>query len=275
MPVDHKRINAPESAVPYKLFTKLNTESLKEQYQKAIRDGIRVDGRKPSEHRKIFLKTGIVAHAKGSAYIEQGNTKVVTSVFDPREIPNRTDYCLKGEIYCEFKFAPFSCPKRRLHQQDSQEKECSAIMKKALEAVVCREEFPNFQVDVYALVLHNDGSALSAAVTAAGVALASAGIPMFDIITSSTLAIQGEHSLFDPNFREELLSEIAIEKEHGVVILCVTSTHQQISHFHQTGNLQLNTITQSIDTLHNTCKEIVPVVQKCLVKSVLSVISES
>lgn len=95
---------------------------------------------------EIVLKTGVVSQAKGSAYIEVAETKVLVSVFDPREIPNKSEYTSKGQIYCEFKYAPFSCSKRRLHQQDAEELQCSAIMKQALEAAVFRHEFPNFQV---------------------------------------------------------------------------------------------------------------------------------
>lgn len=35
------------------------------------------------------LKLNVISKAKGSAYIEMGNTKVIVSVFDPREIPNK------------------------------------------------------------------------------------------------------------------------------------------------------------------------------------------
>ncbi|XP_044746635.1 exosome complex component MTR3-like [Coccinella septempunctata] len=272
MPIDYKRLNGPEDAVPYKLFTKLNTKSLKEQYKSCISEnGLRKDGRNILEHRKLFLKTGVVAHAKGSAYLEQGRTIVVTSVFDPREIPNRTDYSSKGEIYCEFKFAPFSCSKRRLHQQDSQEKEYSSVMKKALESVVCRHEFPNFQVDIYTLVLHNDGSALSAAITAAGAALVSAGIPMFDIVTSVTLSIQGNTVILDPDRTEESLSNIAIEKEHGTIVMCYLSSHEQVTNFYQVGHLSVDTVTKSMDTLIAACKNILPAIQKCFVRNVLEI----
>jgi len=83
------------------------------------------------------LKTGIVSQAKGSAYIEMGNTKVICSVFDPREIPNKTGFCMQGELFCEFKFASFSHRKRKLHQQDAEEKEYSLILQRALEPAVC------------------------------------------------------------------------------------------------------------------------------------------
>jgi len=88
-------------------------------------------------------KTGVVSQAKGSAYVEIGNTKVICSVFDPREIPNRSEFGLQGELFCYFKFAPFSCNIRRGHQQDAQEKEISLNLRRALEPAVCRVSFHN------------------------------------------------------------------------------------------------------------------------------------
>jgi ribonuclease PH len=40
---------------------------------------------------------------------------------------------------------------------------------------------------VYALVLENDGSALAAAITCAGLALADASVPMYDLVVAATL----------------------------------------------------------------------------------------
>lgn len=50
-----------------------------------------------------------------------------------------------------------------------------------------QQEFPNFQVDVYATVLDNGGSALAAAIMAASLALANAGVPMFGLVTAATV----------------------------------------------------------------------------------------
>lgn len=201
-----------------------------------------------------------------------GKSKVIVSVFDPREIPNRQDYSLKGEIHCEFKYAPFSCKKRRLHQQDVEEKNFSSIMKQALESTVCRHEFPNFQVDIYALVLHNDGSCLSAAITAAGLALSHAGVPMYDIITSATVAIQDDIILLDPTVEEENLCIVPHKREndndHGIVILSLLHTHKQISQIYQSGNLSLNNLINITEKLEEACESIVPLIQKCLMKHV-------
>lgn len=199
-----------------------------------------------------------------------GNSKVIVSVFDPREIPNRQDYSLKGELHCEFKYAPFSCKKRRLHQQDVEEKHYSAIMKQALESTVCTHEFPNFQVDIYALVLQNGGSCLSAAITAAGLALSHAGVPMYDLITSATVGIQGDIVVLDPTVEEENICTIPCknDNDHGVVIISLLHTHKQISQIYQSGNLSLTKFLDVTKHLEKACENIIPLIQKCLIKHV-------
>ena len=49
-------------------------------------DGFRLDGRKPSELRRIRCRMGVFTQADGSAYIEQGNTKVLAAVYGPHEV---------------------------------------------------------------------------------------------------------------------------------------------------------------------------------------------
>ena len=84
------------------------------------------------------IKLGVVSRAKGSCYIEMGQTKVICSAFDPREIPNQASYSTQGQLYCEFKYATFASIKRKGFQQDAEEKENSFIMQRALEPAVCR-----------------------------------------------------------------------------------------------------------------------------------------
>lgn len=128
---------------------------------------------------------------------------------------------------------------------------------------------------MYALVLENDGSAVSAAITCAGLALAHAGIPMYDLITSVTLAMCDNKMFLDPTLVEEDSSEFAVQNddesysEHGVVILSLLDTYEQISDVHQVGSMSIERLTESINILTKTAKEIVPLVQKCLAKHVL------
>lgn len=54
--------------------------------------GLRVDGRKPNELRKISCEVGVFAQADGSAMLTQGNTKVVATVYGPHEVGNLQDF---------------------------------------------------------------------------------------------------------------------------------------------------------------------------------------
>lgn len=83
------------------------------------------------------MRTGVISQSKGSAYIELGKTKVICSVFDPREIPNRNEFSINGELFCEFKFAPFSFKKRR-HVREVDEKEFRINLRQTLNSAVKR-----------------------------------------------------------------------------------------------------------------------------------------
>lgn len=48
--------------------------------------GLRCDGRRATQLRRVSAKTGVLSQAEGSAYIEMGNTKVFAAVYGPCEV---------------------------------------------------------------------------------------------------------------------------------------------------------------------------------------------
>jgi len=268
MPFDQKRINGPDASTPYDIY--IHSEVKDDGIQ--LKAPKRHDGRSNNELRNIFVKTGIISKAKGSAYIELGDTKVICSVFDPREVPNKIGYCVQGELFCEFKFAPFSHRKRKLHQQDAEEKEYSLILQRALEPAVCLQEFPNFQVDIYAVVLDNGGSALAAAIMAASLALANAGVPMFGLVTASTVGICDQTYLVDPTDTEETFCSTKIAPgtadNHGIIVQAALAQHGQISEMFLIGSIDTDTIERSMNLLSDLHKDICPILEQNLVKTV-------
>lgn len=48
--------------------------------------GLRVDGRRPHELRKVKCQLGVFQQADGSAFLEQGNTKVFATVYGPHDV---------------------------------------------------------------------------------------------------------------------------------------------------------------------------------------------
>jgi len=237
MPQDQKRINGPESSHSYKLYSK--------EYLTALENELARTERNNDEHRKIFIESGTLSNARGSAYIEMGKTKLTVAVFDPREIPKNNKFREEGDLYCDFKFSPFSCVKRKPLQPDADEKSLALALKCALKPAVCRYTFPNFQVDVFVNVLENDGSVLAAAICAAGVALSDAGIPMYDVITGSCVAIQEEKLYLDPTSTEEEICNV-MGTIHGTITLAKLSTLDQVSEIFLFGYLPVHTIKKGM-----------------------------
>lgn len=48
--------------------------------------GLRLDGRRSHELRLIKCKLGVFNQPDGSAYLEQGNTKVLAAVYGPHQV---------------------------------------------------------------------------------------------------------------------------------------------------------------------------------------------
>ncbi|XP_071449456.1 exosome complex component MTR3-like [Hetaerina americana] len=268
MPVDTKRIQGPESSTPYDLYYEKEDEgqTLEELSSK------RNDGRKKDLLREIFLKTAVISQAKGSAYLEMNKTKVICSVFDPREIPRKSEFSVNGELYCEFKYAPFSSRRRRGHQQDAEEKQMSVYLKRALEPAVCRHEFPNLQVDVYVLVLENDGSALAASITCAGLALADASVPMFDLVVGVSMGITSDGMKFTyPTLEEESACCVPPENGEGSfgrVSAGFLPSLGQMSQVVQDGSIDIRTFSDLIKELIDISREAYKLSQECLVKAI-------
>jgi exosome complex component MTR3 len=57
------------------------------------------------------MRTGVVKQARGSSYIELNNTKVICSVYGPRQ--TSTEFSDKGRINCDFKLSSFASKQRR------------------------------------------------------------------------------------------------------------------------------------------------------------------
>uniref|UniRef100_A0A182TAE4 Uncharacterized protein n=1 Tax=Anopheles maculatus TaxID=74869 RepID=A0A182TAE4_9DIPT len=271
MPQDTKRINGPEVSTSYWIHCKANApKTFEDRLSDAIgKDGKRKDGRRLEESRKYYAKVGVVSTAKGSAYIELGNTKVIVSVFDPREIPKQNKFNELGELYCDFKFSPFATLVRKTPQTDARERSMATAMASALNPSVCRHLFPNLQIDVFANVLEDGGSALSVAITAAGLALCDACIPMFDIVTAATAGILGDRIIVDPTAEEEsLCMDGYTEQNHGLVMLAKLSTLDQVPEIRQYGNVDVEMLWETCKQLNTNCGDQVPIVQQLLVSKV-------
>lgn len=156
----------------------------------------------------------------------------------------------KGQLHCDFKFAPFSRENRK-SISEVDEKLLVSNIKAALESTVCLHEFPNYQVDLFILVLEDDGSVLSTSITAAGMAFIDASIPCFDICASSTLAIINDKFVIDPCSSEEEPNNLETDsiKNHGTVTVSSLISMEQVSQIVFKGFVDSNLLKEATKQL--------------------------
>jgi len=159
---------------------------MNEKPEKLIdKKGCRLDGRKADELRPIKIEVGILSNADGSAYIEQGKNKILAAAFGPREMhPKHLAQPDRMVLRCRYHMAPFSVEERKSPAPSRREIELSKVIRESLEPSLFLEYYPRTGVDVFIEVLQADGGTRCAAITAASLAVADAGIPMRDLVVA-------------------------------------------------------------------------------------------
>ena len=117
-------------------------------------EGLRCDGRRPHEMRKLKCEVGIAQDADGSAIVEQGYTKVLVTIYGPRECENRAKRTNdKAIISCSYNKATFSSGVRmRKLITDKKSTEVSVMIQNTFEAAVLLEKFPKSEIDIFVQV---------------------------------------------------------------------------------------------------------------------------
>jgi len=147
--------------------------------------GVRLDGRKADELRPVKVQVGVLPNADGSAYIEHGKNKILVGVFGPREVhPKHLSMSDRMVIKCRYHMAPFSVQERKSPAPSRREVELSKVIRESLEPSVFVDLYPRTGIDVFIEVLQADGGTRCAAITAASLAIADAGIPLRDLVVA-------------------------------------------------------------------------------------------
>jgi exosome complex component RRP41 len=167
-------------------------------------EGLRLDGRRPNEIRKLNFKIGLFSNADGSCYYEQGNTKIICAIYGPRECTIKSKSKQdRAIINCEYSMATFSTGERRKRKVDRRATEISLVIRQTFESVIMTSLFPKTQIDIFVQVLQADGGTRCACINAASLALIDAGIPMKDFVISCAGGFVSNTPLVDLNYMED------------------------------------------------------------------------
>lgn len=201
-------------------------------------NGRRMDGRRPDELRPITIKAGVLKRADGSCYLEWGGNKVIAGVHGPREVHPRHDQdATQAIVRCRYNMSPFSVDDRKRPGPDRRSQEISKIMSEALAPVILTQMFPRTAIDVFCEVLEAEAGTRCAALVAASVALADAGIPMKGLVSSCAAGKIDNTVVLDLMKEEDNYGEtdlpVAIVPKTGDIVLLQMDGHLTDDEFDQ------------------------------------------
>lgn len=190
------------------------------------------------------MEVGVLSNADGSAYIEQGKSKVLAAVYGPRELhPRHLALPDRAILRCRYHMAPFSVEERKSPAPTRREIELSKVVREALEPAIFLEKFPRTAIDVFIEVLQADGGTRCAGTTVAALALADAGIPMRDLVAACAAGKVDGVLVLDLNDIEDKEGEadmpVAYMPNLGLISLLQMDGTLTIEEFNQALNLAL------------------------------------
>src|SRR3989339_1777906 len=164
----------------------------------------RYDGRKFDEARKIVAKVGVIPNADGSAMFAFGDTIAYAAVYGPKQLhPQHMQNPEKGILRCNYSMLSFSVSERIRPGPNKRSMEISKVTEWALNPAVMIDEYPNTVVDVHISIPQADASTRCAGINAASLALAHAGVPMKELVTSVSIGKIDKQLVADVSKAEE------------------------------------------------------------------------
>lgn len=220
--------------------------------------GFRIDGRRSHELRKIQCKLGVFSQADGSAYVEQGNTKVLAAVYGPHEIRGSRSKLLQDKVLvnCQYSMATFSTSERKRRPRgDRKSQEMTMHLQQTFNAAILTSLHPRSQIDIFVEVLQSDGGNYCASVNAATLAVIDAGIPMKDYVCACSASYLRDSPIVDINYLEE-------SSGSPEITVAVLPKSEQIVFLEMNGRLHEDNLSKVVDMAVKGCKDVYGVLDR-------------
>ncbi|WP_406656853.1 exosome complex exonuclease Rrp41 [Methanolobus sp. ZRKC2] len=220
-------------------------------------NGLRLDGRQINEIRPMTIKIGVLSRADGSCYLEWGNNKILAAVYGPRELhPRRLQKADSALIRYRYNMAAFSVEDRIRPGPSRRSIEISKVSREAFEPVVMTQLYPSAVIDVFAEVLQADAGTRTAAINAASIALADAGIPMKGLVAACAAGKVDGKLVLDLNKPED---------NYGQADLPIAMTEDgEITLLQMDGDLTQEEFKQAVEMCKEGCRQIFEVQKEAL-----------
>jgi len=221
----------------------------------------RSDGRKIDELRPITAKVGVVPNADGSAMFAFGDTIAIAAVYGPKKMhPQHEQDPVKGTLRCTYNMLSFSVSDRIKPGISRRSVEISKITEWALEPIIMIDKYPNMVIDVHINIIQANASTRCAGINAAAMALAHAGIPMRDLVSSVSIGKLDKQLVVDVSKHEE-----DWEEGEGATDIPITMTSKgEITHMQLDGKISIKQLKEAIEIARESTKKIYEIQKKAL-----------
>ncbi|MEA3329447.1 MAG: exosome complex exonuclease Rrp41 [Nanoarchaeota archaeon] len=218
--------------------------------------------RKFDEAREIKAKVGVVPNADGSAMFSFGNTVAIAAVYGPKKLhPQHMQNAKKGILRCTYNMMSFSVTDRIRPGPSKRSTEISKISGWALDKAILIDDYPNTVVDVHIYIPQADASTRCAGINAAALALAHAGIPMKDMITSISIGKLDKQLVVDVDKNEE-----DFEEGEGATDIAISFLHNsgELTHIQMDGKISVKELKEAISLGRKAAEKVYEIQKKVL-----------
>jgi len=217
---------------------------------KLIVDGKRLDGRGLKDLRKIEMEMDVIEKANGSARVRFGDTEALSGVYGPRKLyPRFMQEEDTGILRYRYNMAPFSVIDRKRPGPGRRSMEISKVSKLAFEPSAILDDFPRTVVDVFTEVIQADGSTRVTGINAASIAMATAGVPMKDLVVACSVGKIDDELVVDLNGLEDNNSD-------ADVAIAMMPTKSKVTLLQMDGRLTKDELFQLLDFAVENCSKV-------------------
>jgi len=229
------------------------------------KDYKRDDGRKFDELREMKAKVGVVDNADGSAMFSFGDTVAIAAVYGPKKMhPQHQQNPEKGTLRCNYNMVSFSVEDRIRPGPSRRSTEISKVTEWALEPVLMIKDYPNMVIDVHISIIQASASTRCAGINAAALALAHAGIPMKNLVSSLSVGKIDKQLVVDVNKFEDSVFD---EGEGATDIPFTFTGDGKITHLQLDGKISKDQFMEAMNLAKEGAKKVYEVQKKALKES--------
>jgi polyribonucleotide nucleotidyltransferase len=232
-----------------------------------LKEGVRIDGRKPNEIRPITCEIGVLPRAHGSALFTRGQTQALAVATLGSKMDEQRIEDLEGEstksYMLHYNFPPFSVGEvRPVRGPGRREIGHGALAERAIQPVIPKEEVFPYTVRIVSDILESNGSSSMATVCGGTLSLMDAGVPIKAPVAGIAMGLIKEEE------KTVVLTDILGAEDHyGDMDFKVTGTRKGITAFQmdiKIGGLNLSIMQEALCQARDARVYILDIMEKTI-----------